>query len=184
MRFVMIRKNYDDKEMILDVLKSLLGASIKCEEDEDYLICYHSYCNPIDITNVLKALEDGLMFSVLAYNSMDLDSLKLQRELAIAKSLLDDLSFNVYDLKSALLVKNYIQNKREILDFILESTGINEQFIKGFINSDLNVSQASKAMYVHRNTMIYKLDKLKDISGFDLRKFQDAYLLYMLIESK
>ncbi|MBO5542875.1 MAG: helix-turn-helix domain-containing protein, partial [Acholeplasmatales bacterium] len=43
---------------------------------------------------------------------------------------------------------------------------------------------ASKSMFIHRNTMMYKLDKLKAESGFDLRNFKDACILYMLISTK
>ena len=49
---------------------------------------------------------------------------------------------------------------------------------------DLNVSKASKILYIHRNTMLYKLDKLKELSDFDLRCFLDAYIVYSLIENK
>ena len=53
-----------------------------------------------------------------------------------------------------------------------------------FAKNNLNVSQASKAMFIHRNTMIYKLNKLKANSQFDLTNFNDAYILYSLLENK
>ena len=62
--------------------------------------------------------------------------------------------------------------------------GINETFILEFAKNNLNVSQASKAMFIHRNTMIYKLNKLKANSQFDLTNFNDAYILYSLLENK
>ena len=64
------------------------------------------------------------------------------------------------------------------------SSGIDYAFIRGFAENNLNVSQASKAMFIHRNTMNYKLDKLKELSGFDLRSFLDAYVLYQLATGK
>jgi DNA-binding PucR family transcriptional regulator len=39
-------------------------------------------------------------------------------------------------------------------------------------------------MFIHRNTMIYKLNKLKANSQFDLTNFKDAYILYSLLENK
>ena len=66
---------------------------------------------------------------------------------------------------------------------ILESTGVGEDFIRDFAKNDLNVSKASKSMYIHRNTMIYKLDKLKEISDFDLRCFIDAHILFNLLDN-
>jgi carbohydrate diacid regulator len=70
------------------------------------------------------------------------------------------------------------------LNYILAGSGINETFILEFAENDLNVSQASKAMFIHRNTMIYKLNKLKANSQFDLTNFKDAYILYSLLENK
>jgi carbohydrate diacid regulator len=43
------------------------------------------------------------------------------------------------------------------------------------------MSKASKHLYVHRNTLIQRLDKLHQVTGFDVRVFQDAYLIYQLI---
>ncbi|UKI48833.1 MAG: helix-turn-helix domain-containing protein [Clostridium sp.] len=34
----------------------------------------------------------------------------------------------------------------------------------------MNVSKASKMLYLHRNTLIYKLDRFYEITGYDIRK--------------
>lgn len=46
--------------------------------------------------------------------------------------------------------------------------------IEEFIDCGLNISDTSKKLYVHRNTLIYRLDKIKKETGFDIRKFTDA----------
>lgn len=43
-----------------------------------------------------------------------------------------------------------------------------------FIKHSLNVSEASRSMYVHRNTLIYRLDKIEKMTGLDIRNFNDA----------
>lgn len=43
-----------------------------------------------------------------------------------------------------------------------------------FIKHSLNISEASRSMYVHRNTLIYRLDKIEKITGLDIRNFNDA----------
>lgn len=43
-----------------------------------------------------------------------------------------------------------------------------------FINNDLNLSETAGKLYVHRNTLNYRLDKLLRETGLDLRKFNDA----------
>lgn len=40
--------------------------------------------------------------------------------------------------------------------------------------NDLNVSLTARKLYMHRNTLIYRLNKLKRLTGLDVRKFSDA----------
>ncbi len=48
--------------------------------------------------------------------------------------------------------------------------------IETFMKLDLNLSEAAKQLYVHRNTLIYRLDKIEKYTGCDIRKFNDACL--------
>lgn len=43
-----------------------------------------------------------------------------------------------------------------------------------FIKHSLNISEASRSMYVHRNTLIYRLDKIEKLTGLNIRNFNDA----------
>ncbi|WP_105616842.1 PucR family transcriptional regulator [Vallitalea okinawensis] len=46
--------------------------------------------------------------------------------------------------------------------------------INKFFENSLNVSETSRQLYIHRNTLVYRLDKLQKNTGLDLRKFEDA----------
>jgi carbohydrate diacid regulator len=46
--------------------------------------------------------------------------------------------------------------------------------IKKFFENSLNVSETSRQLYIHRNTLVYRLDKIQKITGLDLRVFEDA----------
>jgi carbohydrate diacid regulator len=46
--------------------------------------------------------------------------------------------------------------------------------IQSFFDNSLNVSETSRKMFVHRNTLVYRLDKIKKITGLDLRQFDNA----------
>ena len=48
--------------------------------------------------------------------------------------------------------------------------------IQKFFENNLNVSEASRQLYVHRNTLVYRLDKIYKLTGFDLRNFDDAII--------
>jgi sugar diacid utilization regulator len=53
--------------------------------------------------------------------------------------------------------------------------------LKSYFENDQNMSKAAKELYIHRNTLIQRLDKFMQETGFDVRKFQDAVLIYQLI---
>ncbi len=46
--------------------------------------------------------------------------------------------------------------------------------INKFFENSLNVSETSRQLYIHRNTLVYRLDKLQKSTGLDLREFDDA----------
>ena len=48
------------------------------------------------------------------------------------------------------------------------------QTIQVFFENNLNVSETSRKLFVHRNTLVYRLDKIKKLTGLDLRQFDHA----------
>ena len=46
--------------------------------------------------------------------------------------------------------------------------------IQAFFENNLNVSETSRKLFVHRNTLVYRLDKIKKLTGLDLREFEHA----------
>lgn len=52
--------------------------------------------------------------------------------------------------------------------------------IEEFINCGLNISDTAKNLYIHRNTLIYRLDKIYKDTNFDLRNFKDAMVFYVI----
>lgn len=51
-----------------------------------------------------------------------------------------------------------------------------------FFQNDLNLSAASKQLFIHRNTLNYRLDKIKKDFGLDLRSFKDAVIFRIISE--
>ncbi len=52
--------------------------------------------------------------------------------------------------------------------------------ILGFIDQDLNATKTSKALYMHRNTLNYRLDNFIKKTEIDVRKFSGALAIYLL----
>jgi len=48
------------------------------------------------------------------------------------------------------------------------------QTIQVFFENNLNVSETSRKLFVHRNTLVYRLEKIKKLTGLDLREFDHA----------
>ncbi len=46
--------------------------------------------------------------------------------------------------------------------------------VQSFFENNLNVSETSRKLFVHRNTLVYRLDKIRKITGLDLREFDHA----------
>lgn len=50
--------------------------------------------------------------------------------------------------------------------------------IQTFANSGQNIAETARALYIHRNTLLYRLDKIYELTGLDIRKFQDLLVLW------
>jgi len=93
--------------------------------------------------------------SVVNYNSLGLGRLIYQLPETLCKLFLDEV---------------FAKGAYESLD--------NETIltIQKFFENNLNVSETSRLLYVHRNTLVYRLDKIQKITGLDLRNFDDAII--------
>ena len=103
------------------------------------------------------ALDVGKMFfddrDIIAYSSLGIGRLIYQLPIPLCK----------------MFIKEIFANKSPD-DFDEETlTTINK-----FFENNLNVSETSRQLYIHRNTLVYRLDKLQKSTGLDLRVFEDA----------
>ncbi len=60
-------------------------------------------------------------------------------------------------------------------------TEVTMETIRTFLESDLSLTETSKKLFIHRNTLIYRLDKIRDDTGLDIRNFHDALILRILL---
>ena len=103
------------------------------------------------------ALDVGKIFyankNVIAYNNLGIGRLIYQLPIPLCKMFIRE----VFDGKSP--------------DEFDEETLAT---INKFFENSLNVSETSRQLYIHRNTLVYRLDKLQKSTGLDLRIFEDA----------
>ena len=135
---------------------------LKNDGEEDILIAYGTVVN--DIKEVSKsykeaklALDVGKIFfsekSIIAYSTLGIGRLIYQLPIPLCK----------------MFIREIFEGKSPD-DFDEETlTTINK-----FFENNLNVSETSRQLYIHRNTLVYRLDKLQKSTGLDLRVFEDA----------
>lgn len=72
------------------------------------------------------------------------------------------------DLCSAFLYEVFGAHQPDDLDEETQNT------IQKFYENNLNISETARQLYLHRNTLVYRLERLEKILGLDIRKFEDA----------
>ncbi len=87
-------------------------------------------------------------------------------------------------LVDSIPIKEVLQYHNELLDANFKSIVENEDLKKCvdfFFECDLNIAETSRKSYLHRNTLIYRIDKIQSITGLNIRHFDDALTFKMLL---
>ncbi len=53
--------------------------------------------------------------------------------------------------------------------------------LETFLQKDLNVADAARALFVHRNTLIYRLERIRELTGYDPRSFDESVNLFLAL---
>lgn len=79
-----------------------------------------------------------------------------------------------YNLEPRL--KEFIRSRVFTEDFKAAANGELGITIEEFFRNNLNLTDTAAKLYIHRNTLLYRLDKIYRYTGFDLKKFEDSWL--------
>lgn len=152
----------DDDYHTMELVAKQIMNGLKSEGCKKAHVAYGTIVN--DIKEVSKsykeakmALDVGKIFftdrDVVAYNMLGIGRLIYQLPIPLCK----------------MFIKEIFEGKSPD-DFDEESLIT----IGKFFDNSLNVSETSRQLYIHRNTLVYRLDKLQKSTGLDLRVFEDA----------
>lgn len=103
------------------------------------------------------AMDVGRIFyaekNVIAYSTLGIGRLIYQLPVNLCRIFIEEIfgGNQVYDLDEETL------------------TTINK-----FFENNLNVSETSRQLFIHRNTLVYRIEKLQKATGLDIRTFEDA----------
>jgi len=100
------------------------------------------------------------------------------------KSFLKDLANGVYyfeDIITYSIIRNNIDLKREIKKYVSNKTSVDViQTVREFIENNMNSSKTSKELYMHRNTLNYRIDNFILNTKINVKTFKGANAIYML----
>lgn len=151
-------EKYEDIEKIARVILDMLNT----EAMSNVHIAYGTIVPEIkEVSRSFKeakmALEIGKVFNseknIVGFNNLGIGRLIYQLPLPLCK----------------MFIKEIFNGKSP--DDLDEETLCT---INKFFENSLNVSETSRQLFIHRNTLVYRLDKLQKTTGLDLRVFEDA----------
>jgi len=158
----------DNKASIHTTAKSI----VEMINSELMLKAYVGIGTPVDSINDIArsfsearlAIEIGRVFDsdkyILSYEELGIGRLIYQLPSKLCELFLDEI---------------FKKNGLEVLD---DET---LQTIDKFFENNLNVSETSRQLFVHRNTLVYRLDKILRLTGLDLRNFDDAVVFKVAV---
>ncbi|SDA62056.1 carbohydrate diacid regulator [Lachnospiraceae bacterium G11] len=161
---VIVVKDLSDADVNKDInktAKEIEGVLAK-EGIDDARVSYGNIVNELkEVSRSYKeakmALDVGKIFfddrQVIAYSELGIGRIIYQLPIPLCKMFIKE----IFGTKSPD-------------DFDEESLTT----IYKFFENNLNVSETSRQLYIHRNTLVYRLDKLQKTTGLDLRVFEDA----------
>jgi len=157
---------YDDSIILMGIFDEINEHAKSMRESivsDLYCKCYVSYGSIIySIKDIKKSYDEAKECLILSKNFGIKDEI-----FYYDKMLFEKIVYNIKDnVKNELLIK--FEDKFNMFDSELINT------IEEFVNCDLNISDAARRLYVHRNTLIYRLDKITKETGFDIRNFKEA----------
>ena len=161
---VIVVKELSDGEATKEIDKSAitLEAYLQKEGIKDIRIAYGTVIQEIkEVSRSYKeakmALDVGKIFfderEIIAYSELGIGRLIYQLPIPLCK----------------MFIKEIFGGKSPD-DFDEETLTT----IYKFFENSLNVSETSRQLFIHRNTLVYRLDKLQKSTGLDLRVFEDA----------
>ena len=163
---------YNNNILIIGNIEDALKDAEIIKEKINNLYCksyYITYCDVYNYNDLKKAYDKTLQGLQLAikYGSKDVifDDKKL-----VLEEVIDSIS---EDMKNKIV--NDFNSKISKLDSEMIRT------IEVFFNCGLNLSESAKELYIHRNTLIYRLDKIQKMTSYDIREFNNAMIFKIIL---
>lgn len=185
-----------DEEMesaFVELLKSFFNQQVMIQKRQSiYILVQTSQKDDVNFHDLLQSIESDFMIPLLGYES---EVFKLEDPVPTYFQMdahnMMGIKYN-HDLllsKSTLIKQDYInhfstEDKKRIKEYVLKPY-LNDQdmlkVIRVYFESNFNTTLAAKMCYMHRNTFLNKIDKFSMDTGFNIREYEDALIVYLAI---
>lgn len=175
---------------------SKLAVLKSAPKEEDYLNFMNSFSeNSFNLIDKLNA--HGLTDVKVSIGKLSSDIQYIQSSYQEANNLLNlsekilskhsIFSYYDWDILAEILPYKINNNFRNKADFRLASLIKNRNFddlqisFLTYCEENMNISEAAKKLYIHRNTLIYRLKRLEELTNIDTNQFKQCMVLYNLL---
>ena len=175
--YLYIKELYDDSdvEVILSNDKLLLIAKVNDIYDhiigiKDALLnnftgrYYISYCHVENYEGLKESFEE-CEYRLMLANKYKVSESIIDEKKMILEGIIDSVSEEKKENIYQLFNEGFSKLDNEMI-----------RTIEVFFRCGLNLSDAAKELYIHRNTLIYRLDKIEKYTAYDIRNFNNAVL--------
>lgn len=137
---------------------------------------------PIDLESFQELIQDDFGGEVVIFVEPYLEEDFVLGE--GIKSFLSYLPFGVYFLEDVIthvVLKNNVILKNDIKSYI--ASKVNNEVVhtvREFIENNMNSSLSAKKLYMHRNTLNYRIDNFTESTNINVKTFKGANAIYML----
>lgn len=182
-----VKETYSSEEVYVGKIYDRIIIMGDLEEEEEYSISLKE--------TIIQNLGVNSKFSISRLDGTLEGFKKSYKEANLALEIGTKFKIKpeIYNIKDMFLEKAIFNLKEE---YSIETMEEYKDIFKGFnheltqtleeiLSCNLSLTKAAKNLYVHRNTLMYRIDKIKKETGFDIRDFKEATFLYIIyINSK
>lgn len=176
----------DVKHLVIDVMASLINVKRVIDSDHRLFITFDRDADVL-FDDVIHNLAMDLYMDIRLYVSYTFqDEVFMIKHRDFIQKLLKDIPFNRYTYLDDEIIAKHMMTKIEKNDyqFFLRNYVHDDMMlktVKTYLESNQNMSVAAKKLYVHRNTMMQRIDKFIDATGFDIKTFVSASIIYYFL---
>ncbi len=184
--FIVYSVNEEDEESINNVLKEMY-KDVVIIKYLNYNICFSSVLD--DIKATFNAFTLDLGYEVNVHKGFKLSDktkgIDLSKYLDYYKNNIKIHGFS--DFTDIVILSNNKDSniikiiKDNVLNKLLNQTQTID-LINALYNNNLNVSLTSKLLYMHRNTLLSKIEQIEKLTELNILKFKDAYVMKILLD--